>query len=75
MKMKITTGNIDKVELENCPIFYWVNVHYFEEIGGHGISARVTIDVDYEENMKIDDLEKKAIIKANDFLKNKVVNS
>lgn len=75
MKMKITTRNIDKVELENRPIFYWVDVHYFEEISGLGISAKVTINVDYEENMKIDDLEKKAIVKAKDFLKNKVVNA
>jgi len=73
--MEITTGKILKVESENRPTYYWVDVNYFEEIGGHGISARVTIDVDYEENMKIDDLEKKAIIKAKDFLINKVVNS
>lgn len=72
--MKISTGKIRKVELENRPTFYWVDVDYFEEIGGLGISAHVTINVDYEENMRIEDLEKNAIIKAKEFLK-VVVNS
>lgn len=72
--MKIETGKILKVESERRPTYYWVDVNYFEEIGGLGISADVRINVDYEENMKIDDLEKKAIIRAKEFLK-KVVNS
>lgn len=76
--MKITISKIKKIEpSELSPtqsIFYWVTVDFFKEVEGRGISARVTIDIDYEENLKIADLEVKAIKKAKEFLASAITN-
>ena len=45
---------------------------FFKEIGGRGISATVSIDIDYEEDLKLIDVEQNAIKKAKDFLANAV---
>jgi len=76
--MKITINKIEKVEPTafnpDSPTFYWVSVNFFKEIGGRGISATVRIDIDYEEDLKLMDVEKKAINKAKDFLVSAVSN-
>ena len=74
--MKITVNKISKVDPKDYnsddPIFYWVSVDFFKEIGGRGISATVSIDIDYEEDLKLIDVEQNAIKKAKDFLANAV---
>lgn len=76
--MKITIRKIEKIEPsefnQTQSIFYWVTVDFFKEIAGRGISAKVTIDIDHEENLKIEEIEEKAIMKAKEFIASAVSN-
>jgi hypothetical protein len=76
--MRITISNITKVDPtiygSKDPIYYWVTVNFFKEVNGRGISASIVIDIDYEENLKISNLEENAIMKAKKFMALTVAN-
>lgn len=66
--MEISIERIKKAAGQDNP-FFWVDVTFFKEIDGKGVSASVDIPVDDRAGITVEDIEKEALLRAKAFLK------